>query len=436
MNKGREIERLKTKIDSLAEELVAVYEEINLFYDISESMCSSLDFEKRLGLILKKALDIVEADKAAILVLDGPEDQLRVRKGWVCGNGINVALSDEMNIEGSLVSGVNHGKRGLIVNDITKCQNGISHLIATKSFLGVPLNAENKTIGVLTLGDKKRGMEFTSKDLKLSAALSSQAALIIENARLLQHYLEKEQLEKELQVAQDIQKNLLPLSPPDLKGYDIAALSIPCIQVGGDYYDFIPLANGQWGIVVGDVMGHGIGAALLMATVRSALHVLSEGTPRIRDIFYRINHMLIHDLGGKKCLMTLFYGILDLKSRRLVFSNAGHDYPFVLRSSLSGLEFLESTGTVMGMFDNYCYDQSELQLHPGDIVLFYTDGAVEAKGDSEATFGRERLYSLVQKNRDLTAQGLIDKIYSEVVTFSGSRLMDDDLMLVVMKVDH
>ena len=435
MKKGKKTSVLEARIENLSEELLMAYEELNLFYDLSHSISSPLDFENTIGLILSKALDIIEADKAAIMILDESEDHLRIMRGWRSGRWISADPSYEMKIEGTILKRAIQAKKGLIVNDITESPKGISPLIATTSLLCVPLHTKNKIIGVLTLGDRK-GKGFTSKDLKFSSVLSGQAALVIENARLLEACLEKIRLEKELEIARDIQRRLQPLTPPNLQGYDVAALSIPCIQIGGDYCDFIPLTNGRWGIVVGDVMGHGVGAALLMATVRSALHILSKETSGISDIFHRINNMLIHDLGGEKCLMTLFYGILDPKNRRLTFSNAGHDYPFVLRSSSSTLEFLESTGTVMGMFDNPIYDQSELQLYPGDIIFLYTDGAVEARGAGGEQFGRERLYHLVQRNRNLTAGSLIDKIYSEVAAFSGSRLMDDDLMLAVVKVGH
>jgi PAS domain S-box-containing protein len=185
MDNGRELEKLKTKIDSLAEELLAAYEEVNLFYDISNSMGSPLDSEKTMDFILSKALEIIQADKAAIMVLNESENRLQMRKGFVSGNWISAAPSFEISGEGTILNKAIRAKKGLIINDITKCQDGLSPLIATKSLLSVSMNIKNKVIGVLTLGDR-RDSEFTSKDLKLSTVLSSQAALIIENDRLFQ----------------------------------------------------------------------------------------------------------------------------------------------------------------------------------------------------------------------------------------------------------
>ncbi|MCX5908286.1 MAG: PP2C family protein-serine/threonine phosphatase [Deltaproteobacteria bacterium] len=204
--------------------------------------------------------------------------------------------------------------------------------------------------------------------------------------------------------------------------------------MGGDFYDYIPLDNHRFVIMMGDVMGHGVGAALLMAAVRSALNVLSGGDLGINDILLRVNKMLIKDLGKKKFLITLFYGILDTQTGKLIFANAGHEYPFILRGSSSTLEFLESTGTIIGMFEECSYKQSEIQLNPGDIVLFYTDGVVEVKAGPEEQFGKERLYHLVEENRNLPAKELVDKIYNEAVTFSGSKLMSDDLLLLAIKL--
>ena len=185
MNKEAEIEKLKTHVDSLAEELVTTYEELSLFYDICISMQSSLDSEKTLDFILRKALEIFEADKAAITVLDESVNRLKIRKGWVSGNWIGGDSPHEITMEGALLNKAIHAKGGLIVNDITECQNGINPLIATRSMLSVPLYTKNKVIGMLTLGDR-RDRDFTAEDLKLSTVLASQAALIIENDRLLQ----------------------------------------------------------------------------------------------------------------------------------------------------------------------------------------------------------------------------------------------------------
>ncbi|RPJ10067.1 MAG: response regulator, partial [Deltaproteobacteria bacterium] len=185
MDRDKEIEKLKTKIDSLAEELLTAYEELNLFYDVSRSMGSPLDSEKTMDFILTKAVEMIEADKAAIMVLDESQNKLKIRKGLVGGKWISVDPSHEIHIEGTILSRMIHAERGFIVNDIAEDQNGISPLIATKSLLGVPLYAKKKVIGILTLGDR-RDREFTSNDLKLSTVLSSQAALIIENDRLFQ----------------------------------------------------------------------------------------------------------------------------------------------------------------------------------------------------------------------------------------------------------
>ena len=179
------MEKLKARIDSLSEELLMAYEELNLFYDIGNSMWSLPDSEGKLEFILRKALEIIEADKAAVLVLDEFENRLSVRKGLASGRWISIDRSNDIESEATILSKVIHGKRGFVINDITECREGISPLIATKSLLGVSLYIKDKVIGALTVGDRK-GREFTSNDLKLATVLSSQAALIIENDRLFQ----------------------------------------------------------------------------------------------------------------------------------------------------------------------------------------------------------------------------------------------------------
>lgn len=433
MNEEKIEGALEYKMESIIEEMLSVYEELNLFYDVSASLIYPPDFKKTLDFILGKALDILEADKAAIVLLDGQKGKMEFLSGWVSGSPLPGDHPLDMHIEGTILEKALHSPKGLIINDISNSGDGLNPAIATKSLICVPLHGKDGKIGLLTLGDRKKS-DFTSKDLKLSTVLSSQAALVIENNRLIQAFLEKQNLERELEIAQEVQKSLQPLRPPTLPGYDIAALSLPCIQVGGDFYDFISLDAERLVIMIGDVMGHGVGAGLVMAAVRSALHVLSDGDTSIEKILTRVNNLLIKDMKEKKQLVTLFYGVLDFKKRKLTFANAGHEYPFVLRSSPARIEFLETTGTVVGMFDDYRFHQAEVQLNPGDLVFFYTDGVVEVMGESEERYGKEKLYQVVEKKRNLPGKELLDEVYREVAAFSGSKSMEDDLLMVVMKL--
>lgn len=183
VNKGEEMEKLKARIDSLSEELLMAYEELNLFYDLGNSMWSLPDSEGKLEFILRKALEIIEADKAAVLVFDEFENRLSIRKGLASGRWISVDHANEIEPEGTVLSRIIRAKPGMIINDITKAGKDLSPLIATKSLLGVSLYIKDKVIGALTVGDRQ-GREFTSNDLKLATVLSSQAVLIIDNDRL------------------------------------------------------------------------------------------------------------------------------------------------------------------------------------------------------------------------------------------------------------
>ncbi|MCX5908285.1 MAG: GAF domain-containing protein [Deltaproteobacteria bacterium] len=179
------------KIESIIEEMLNVYEELNLFYDISSSLIYTSDLEKTLDLILHKAMDILEADKSAITVLDDSKNTWKILRGWMGGSPISPDPSREISIGGTILEKAINTKKGMIVNDITKSGNDLNPLIARKSLLCVPLHGKNGIIGILTLGDRTK-TGFSSKDLKLSTVLSSQAALVIENARLIQAHLEKE----------------------------------------------------------------------------------------------------------------------------------------------------------------------------------------------------------------------------------------------------
>ncbi len=244
-------------------------------------------------------------------------------------------------------------------------------------------------------------------------------------------------LEMELDIARKIQQILLPRQIPSIGNVDIGTSSQSAKQVGGDYHDLIELPSGDLGIAIGDVSGKGMPAALLMANVQASLRRYSESTYSPGEIIYRINNSIcpICQYIEEHRFITLFYGVLDSESKKLTYSNAGHNYPLVFRADSGACEELESTGLPCGIMEDAPYDEAQIELKSGDIALFYTDGITEAMNPDGEMFGAERLKDVVLRNLRLDSSGLIASIHDELSRFVGDAPQYDDLTLMTLKVD-
>ncbi|MGD9898920.1 MAG: PP2C family protein-serine/threonine phosphatase, partial [Calditrichaceae bacterium] len=219
---------------------------------------------------------------------------------------------------------------------------------------------------------------------------------------------------------------------PRFDGYDIAGQSIPAKDVGGDYYDFIKVDESQLAICLGDVSGKGIPAALLMSNLQATLRgqtMMLESGPR--ECIGRSNQLIFRSTDLDK-FATLFYGIIDNKSNNLIYTNAGHDIPFLLRADRE-CSRLMTGGIVVGFVEKYSYDQERVSFDLGDVLILYSDGLTEAMNEDEEEFGEQRLYEVVQKNRNLSAAELIQVIMKNIYEFSSESTQMDDMTVVVVR---
>ena len=259
-------------------------------------------------------------------------------------------------------------------------------------------------------------------------------ARAVEHSRLREESeLFQQHLEEELAEAQRIQQCLLPQQSPSVDGLDIGIFSLPAEQVGGDYHDFIELPSGELGIVVGDVSGKGMPAALLMASVQASLRAYAETSHSPKRTISQVNNLLYRYTESHK-FVTLFYGVLNPQSGVLTYSNAGHNYPLIFRDRKCVYE-LDSTGMPCGILANGQYDENRVEMKQGDIAIFYTDGITEAMNSKEMMFGERRLKDLVSKNSHLSLTDLVNNIRGELSRFVGDRHQFDDLTLVALKIN-
>lgn len=257
--------------------------------------------------------------------------------------------------------------------------------------------------------------------------------------------LEKEKLEfemarknAELQIAAEIQRNFLPETIPTTQGFDIAAKSIPAKEVGGDFFDVmplevIPMSNTRTGIMIADVSGKGVPAALFMALSRIVVRVTAMWFKKPSEVISFANPIIANN-SKTGMFVTLFYGVIDNETRTLTYVNAGHNPPLVLRQGTVEIKELNLTGVAVGALDDAEYTQEELQLSSGDVIVLYTDGITEAVNDHEEMFDVPRLIDVIQKTRDLSSQEIADEIISAVFAFSGTQPQFDDITLMVVKV--
>ncbi len=302
----------------------------------------------------------------------------------------------------------------------------------------VPLATRERLTGFLVLGEKLSEEPYTRDDRELLAAVAAQVAIALDNARLIGEVAERERMRRELEIAQEVQAQLFPQTRPELATLDYAGLCRAARGVGGDYFDFIVVGPGQLGIAVGDVAGKGISAALLMATLQGALrsHAPRRGTA-LAELLGDVNRLMCSSVSGGR-FATFFYGVYDDARRTLIYANAGHNPPLVVRPARNGapaaLLRLEPTGMVVGILPEEGYTQCEVPLHPGDLIVIYTDGVTEAQRADGDQFGEERLAELATALAGRPVAEVTAEVLAAMDAFVGEAPQQDDITLIVGRV--
>lgn len=236
----------------------------------------------------------------------------------------------------------------------------------------------------------------------------------------------------EMEIASGIQQSFLPESPPRIEGIELAALNLPAREVGGDFYDFIPVSQDKWGLVIADVSGKGVPAALFMALSRTLVRANAIGNPTVSGAIRRANDLIVED-DRANMFVTLFYSVLDPKRKTLSYVNAGHNPPVMLRREGRDIMLLAAKGIALGVMPNIELEEREISLREGDVVVLYTDGVTEAINDKEEQFGQQRLIQLIDEGRGLPAQELVTRIQQGVAAFSAGQPQFDDITIMVLK---
>ena len=302
----------------------------------------------------------------------------------------------------------------------------------------VPLVAQGETQGLLALGRRRGGQRYTADDLRFLGRLAGHAAPALQVARLVRQREadsgERERVAQEVRLAQHIQQQFLPAAPPRLPGWTIDAHYRPTRTVGGDFYDFIELPGHTLGIVIGDVTGHGVAAAMLMSAARTLVRSMARTQAAPGDVLFRANAELLPDRPSDMAV-TCLYGVLDLESGRLCFANAGHLPPHV--GGVAGAGTLEASGLPLGLIDGERYEEHSVELAPGDELLLYSDGVTEARDAAGELFGLARLRETLA-GAPAAAGTFADGsalLREAVAAFAGGRELGDDVTIVRIRRD-
>ena len=420
---------------SLYKKILINHGKMAILLDVTTALSQTLDLETLINKIIEKVTEILHTERSSLFLLDHEKDELwsRVAEGAEVSEirfpsstglaGYVASTGEVLNIEDAYKD----PRFNPSIDQITGYR--------TKSVICAPvINRKGKIIGITQAVNKKEGV-FDKEDEDLLLALSSQIAVAIENAWLFKQNLEKQRMQEELAIARDLQTSMLPAACPEIKGFKIAALSVPAREVGGDFFDFIEMGEEKLGLVIGDVTGKSVSGALVMSASRSIFRMLSEEEMTVAKIMTRANRRTKKDIKSGM-FVALLYAVLNSKNKTLSLCSAGQTQPIYLSSKTGVAELVQTEGDTfpLGIFEDTEYRETRLQLSPGDKVVFYTDGIVEAMNAQKDIFGFDRLQEAVQAARAMSADALLKEILDRVNQFVGDATPHDDLTAIVLSV--
>src|SRR5947207_72568 len=402
-----------------------------LISKVGITLLASATLNETLEQIVSLVFEAVPADRCLLMMRDEGSEELRVavarlrdRVGEVGEIRVSRNVMDEVVMRGKsvLTSDAQHDPR---------FASGTVVLQGVRSVLAVPLGVSDKVFGIIYADSPIAEGRFTEDHLKVLTTLASVAAIRVENARLVEARFQQERLERELQLAMEIQQRFQPTAPPIVPGYELQGISFPCYEIGGDYYDFIHREDGRLVIALGDVSGKGTAAALLMSSLHAAIHAQSGSHDSLVATISAVNRYLADNIPANR-FITLFYAELDPESGGLSFLNAGHNPPLIIHAA-GTVEQLASGGLPLGIKRDAEYREGRTQLQRGDVLCIYSDGVTEAVSPSGEEFGPTRLYEVVSRNIDASAAGIRDRIESALTKFAQGTRAGDDITLVIAK---
>jgi serine phosphatase RsbU (regulator of sigma subunit) len=374
-------------------------------------------------MILDMSIETVGAERGVLMSLEGEQLVPRASHG------------DTFRISATVRDRVLQEKSSLLVRDLQQDEAFRQQISISgqqiQTMMAVPLQTENRVIGLIYVDSRSFVHEFTPDDLNLLTVLANVAAIRIER----EHYAEIERQEQrrtlDLIQAAEIQRGILPSGAPKIDGVDLAGHNAPCRMVGGDYYDFIPYADGRVAVVLGDVAGKGMSAALLMSNLQARVQILAEDARNLADLMGRLDQSIAINCPDNR-FITMFLGVIDPAAGRLLFCNAGHNPPLLVRSS-GETERLMAVGTALGILPGLSYREESKDFRSGDLLAIYSDGVTESENPDGEEFGEQRLVELLISNRTDSAENIVGSVIQAIKDWTSSAPAFDDITLLVAR---
>ena len=429
---------MSERLKEIAATGLSTLDKLRMLHDITKKISRSLDLQEVLNLVMDTLDSLIPYDAAGIFVVQCRDKELLPEGEEPCvfkseavrGYDIDELSDLHLKMGEGFIGSVAVSGKPIISPDVRKDPVYVNARNATRSEMVAPIISNDEVIGVFDL-ESDQFNAYSEDDLEVLMMLASQVAIIIEKVMLHEQLIEKKRLEGQLEVARQVQLELLPARDPELAGFHISAYNFPTEEVSGDYYDWVRIYDDQIGVVIADVSGKGVPAAILMAFLRASLRAATHIGYATHISMAKVNFLLWESIESNQ-FVTAFYGILDAQKRTLAYSNACHNPPLLVNAAGTS-RFIDKGEQPLGMFRETRYHQYYLDFEPGDVLVLYTDGATEANSPTGEEFGRERLAQAVKKAYDRPAREMIASLQMEILEWTANAGSNDDVTFFVIK---
>lgn len=413
----------EVRIDGLRRELKLKEFQFNAIYEFSSSIYSSFQIENIIRIFFSTIMGQTGISRAFLF---DKNNELFKRRGFK-------TTEDDIGLIRKYIDQLDHQWFQLKVEELDDSFSELKELLLCKKiFYLVNISSSNKNKVILGLGLKLNRKELKAEEIEFAFFVSRFALIAVENTFLINRMIETKRMEHEIKIARDIQLSLLPQGVPELENFEISVIYQPINEVGGDYYDILKEHKGRLPVLVADVEGKGLSAALLAASSQAIFHSLNELYFFEPSKFIQKANSLIFDFTKGKRFITLFWMLINDLERTITYVNAGHIEPLLI----SGQEVISLSrgGMLAGFISEANYEKETVQVHSGDVLVVFTDGVLEVESPEGEELGKDELVRMVQDLRHLPAQEMTDKIFQEILKFSQGKKFRDDFTLVVIKV--
>ena len=406
--------------------------DLRTVHELTELLSGTQDLQELLDLAVQRVVEVMSVKACAIRLLDNSTGELVIK-------AVHNLSEEYLNkgpviLKENAIDAATFGGESVYIEDATTDsrirypQNALKEGIV--SGLCVPMAYRGQTIGVLRVYTARR-YRFSHSEESLLRSIASQATSAIITSRLHEQRADSERVQRQVEAAGEIQQRMLPSQPPQHARLDFGCVYVPTLQLGGDFFDFIELADGRIGFSIADVVGKGLPAALLMSSVRSALRAFANEHDDVNQTIFKLNQHMSRDTLVSE-FATLFYGIFSTDGRTLTYCNAGHVAPLLFRDGK--FQELITGGLVIGVLSGEVYEREVIELRSGDVLTMVTDGVTEALNFEDVAFGSERLLDSIRRHESLDAQQMANQLLWDVRRFAGLADQSDDISIVVVKM--